>query len=269
MNPLPTTDSEWLEEVRSAFANASEVQVIAGLAGASMDPDSLAVLAPDLCAKFRGLPVSGRKFAVAKEAALSSYAANYESHAQAFAFPEVAFAFCYVASHYGYDLITEEETTRILDYFIDHAERLLTPADPEERQDSHGVSEEPDPEVDELLRLTAAFCQAHLNPEYETLCAKLVREACGQGSSRFSSGTPASRAAGVVHAICTTNFAFDKSQKPHVRSPQIAQFFKVSPTTVSQKSKILRDEFRIRHWDPEFSTVDMQQRNPLRLLGMA
>ena len=268
MNPIPSSDSEWLEEVRRAFANASEVQLLAGLAGAPVDPDSVAILAPNLCAKFRGLPPSGRKFNQAKEAALSSYAANYESKSEVFAFPEVAFAFSYVVSHYGYDLITEEQACRIMDYFMDHAKRLLTPVGPEKRENPRPIAETIDPEMDELLRLTAAFCQAHLDPEYEELCAKLVREACRLGSSRFASGKVATRAAGIVHAICTINFAFDKSQKPHIRSPQIAEFFKVGPGTVSQKSRILRDALRIRHWDPQFSTAYMLQRNPLSLLGM-
>lgn len=73
----------------------------------------------------------------------------------------------------------------------------------------------------------------------------------------------------MVHAICTVNFAFDKSQKPHVTSPLIAEHFGVSLNTASQKSKTLRDLFRMRHWDEEFSTQEMQKRSPMRMLWIA
>ena len=84
----------------------------------------------------------------------------------------------------------------------------------------------------------------------------------------FASGQIESWAAGVVHAICTVNFAFDKSQKPHVTSPLIAEHFGVSLNTASQKSKTLRDLFRMSHWGEEFSTAEMQKRNPRRMPGI-
>lgn len=268
MNSLPATDSAWLEEVRAAFAYASETLSFMEVVGVKTHADALAIQAPILCAKFRGLPDSGRRFERAKEAALSSYVANSKSHSKAFEFPEVAFAFCYVATHYGYDFISEKDCERILDYLIERAERLLAPATRRPPSDVPMAPSKADPQTEELLRLTADFCKAHLNPEYGALCAKLVHAAAQGSAARFRANSTASWAAGVVHAICTTNFAFLKSQKPHIRSPQIAEFFGVSPNTVSQKSKALRDEFGIQHWDPEYSTQDMQHRNPLRRMGL-
>ena len=198
--------------------------------------------------------------------ALASYGASSDTHAEAFEFPEVAFAFCYLASHFGYGLISRDETGRILDYFMDHPDRLLTPTDPRPPQRKHRAAAKDAPRLDELLRLTAAFCKAHLDQEYEELCAKLARKAGRKRTPPFATGQIESWAAGVVHAICTVNFAFDKSQAPHVTSPCIAEHFGVSLNTASQKSKTLRDLFRLTHWDSEFGTEEMQKRNPMRLL---
>ncbi len=266
MNTLPTTDAAWLDEVRHAFADASEALPFMELLGTKAEPGSIFTIAPNLCAKFRGLPSSGREFDRAKEVALASYVANSEKLAEVFAFPEVAFAFCYFTSHFGYGFISQDETGRLLGYILEHADRLLTPAAPQAAAGKRRTSAKDSPRLDDLLRRTAAFCQAHLNQEYEGLCAKLLHKAARKRTPPFDSGQIESWAAGVVHAICTVNFAFDKSQKPHVTSPLIAEHFGVSLNTASQKSKTLRDLFRMRHWDEEFSTEEMQKRNPLRLL---
>ena len=268
MNALPATDAAWLDEVRLAFADASEALPFLKLLGGKADPASIFTIAPNLCAKFRGLPVSGPEFDRAKDMALASYAANAGTHGPVFAFHEVAFAFCYVASHLGYGLISEGETGRLLDYFVDHADQLLTPAAARPVPRARRAPARDIPRLDELLRRTAAFCQAHLNPEYEELCAKLLRKAARKRTPPFASGQIESWAAGVVHAICTVNFAFDKTQKPHTTPSCIAEHFGVSINTASQKSKTLRDLFRMQYWDAEFSTEEMQKRNPMHMLRM-
>ena len=266
MNPIPTTNSAWLDEVRHAFADASRALPFNKLLGHNANPAFFPVIASNLCAKYRGLPASGHEFDQAAEATLASYAASANYHAKSFEVPEVAFAFCYVASHFGYGLISEAETGRILDYLVIHADVLLTPSAPRPAKRKQRLPATADPRLDELLRLTTAFCQAHLNQEYEDLCAKLVRKAGRKRTPPYATGNIEAWAAGAVHAICTVNFAFDKSQTPHVTSPCIAEHFGVSMNTSSQKSKFLRDLFRLRHWDAEFSTEEMQKRNPMHLL---
>jgi Domain of unknown function (DUF6398) len=266
MNPIPTTNSAWIDEVRRAFADASTALPFEKLLGNNANPAFFPVLASNLCAKYRGLPFSGHEFDEAAEGTLASYEASAEYHAKSFETPEVAFAFCYVASHYGYGFISETETGRILDYLMDHADLLLTPAKPRPPWRKPRLPAVGDPRLDELLRLTTAFCKAHLNQEYEDLCAKLVHKAGRKRTPPYASGKIESWAAGVVHAICTVNFAFDKSQTPHVTPPCIAEHFGVSMNTASQKSKTLRNLFRLRHWDAEFSTEEMQKRNPMHLL---
>ena len=63
-------------------------------------------LAPRVALKFRGLPLS--QIDTATEAALSSYIASQELAGSTFDDPYLAFAFCYLASHFGLGLISEE-----------------------------------------------------------------------------------------------------------------------------------------------------------------
>jgi hypothetical protein len=266
VNPIPTTNSAWLDEVRSAFADASTALPFKKLLGKNANPAFFPVIASSLCAKYRDVPTSGHEFDLAAEATLASYEASAIYHAKSFEVPEVTFAFCYVASHFCYGLISEAETGRILGYLMDRADVLLTPANPRPAKDKRPPPAMAEPRLDELLRLTAAFCKAHLNQEYEDLCAKLVRKAGRKRTPPYATGKIEAWAAGAVHAICTVNFAFDKTQTPHVTSPSIAEHFGVSMNTASQKSKFFRDLFRLRHWDAEFSTEEMQKRNPMHLM---
>lgn len=157
MNAVPTTDAAWLDEVRQAFADASEALPFMELLGNNANAASIFTIAPNLCAKFRGLPASGREFDHANEVALASYVANSETHSEVFAFPEVAFAFCYLASHFGYGLISEDETGRLLDSLMEHAERLLTPATSRPAPRKRRTPAKDSPRLDDLLRRTAAF----------------------------------------------------------------------------------------------------------------
>jgi hypothetical protein len=40
--------------------------------------------------------------------------------------PEMAFAFCYVAAHYGLDLLDEEQASELLDYIEGYRAQLVT-----------------------------------------------------------------------------------------------------------------------------------------------
>jgi hypothetical protein len=115
----------------------------------------------------------------------------------------------------------------------------------------------------QLIEMTNAFGDAHLDDDYKQLCEKLVRKMARKRVVPFMSGKPESWAAGVVHAIGTINFLFDRSFEPYVASPDIAAFFGVGQSTVQQKSKAIRDMFKMFYYDPEWMTNYMADRNPL------
>lgn len=75
-------------------------------------------LAPIVCLKLRGIRRSKKVLKQATDAALSSYVANREREPEAFAKPDLAFAFCYLAAHYGLDLVRADELEAIMDYVM-------------------------------------------------------------------------------------------------------------------------------------------------------
>lgn len=120
----------------------------------------------------------------------------------------------------------------------------------------------------QLISLTGGFCNAHVNDEYTQLCERLIDKMARKRSVPFISGKVETWAAGIIHALGTINFLFDKTQKLHVSHDQISEYFVVPKSTMGQKSKIIRDMFRMNHWDPEFSTAKMQRDNPFRRMTM-
>lgn len=120
----------------------------------------------------------------------------------------------------------------------------------------------------QLVSLTGGFCNAHINEEYIHLCEKLIGKMARKRNTPFASGRIQIWAAAVVHAIGTINFLFDKKSKPYASLDDICDYFEVSKSTTSQKSKLIRDMFRMSHWDPEFSTQKMLKDNPYSKLAM-
>lgn len=115
----------------------------------------------------------------------------------------------------------------------------------------------------EILDHTAAFCSQRLDAEYAALCEKLVLKMSRKKAVPYASGSTAIWAGAVIYALGRINFLFDKSQKPHVMQAQVAEHFGTTVSTLGQKSKVIRDLFKMRYWDPEFSTSAIAARNPL------
>ena len=61
---------------------------------------------------------------------------------------------------------------------------------------------------------------------------------------------------------------FDQSFEPCVSADEICDYFGTNKSTTAQKAKIIRDMFKLRYWDDEFSTTRVQEDNPLSKLVM-
>lgn len=102
---LPATAEGWLEEIRAAYADAREAIPFGPAVGQHFGEKELFRLAPAVAVKFRGLPSRGATLKRATEAALASYVASLERQTSVLSDPRLAFAFCYLASHYGLGLV--------------------------------------------------------------------------------------------------------------------------------------------------------------------
>jgi Domain of unknown function (DUF6398) len=63
-----------------------------------------------------------------------------------------------------------------------------------------------------IVALTDAFCAAHLDEEYARLVRQAAAALCRQRPSPLATGHPQTWACGIVYAVGSVNFLFDKSQ---------------------------------------------------------
>jgi hypothetical protein len=121
---VPASAKEWLTEIAEAYRDAEEAISFGPAAGVNFTENELFQLAPSVCIKFRGLKRSKNNIKKATEAALSSYAATEDIPNGITATPCMSFAFCYIASHYGLELINEKEANELLQYIDAHQNQL-------------------------------------------------------------------------------------------------------------------------------------------------
>ena len=114
-NP-PATPEAWLDEIRVAYADAQEAIPFGPAVGQRFGERELFHLAPAVALKLRSLPSRGATLKRATEAALSSYVANLETQGSVLSDPRLAFAFCYLASHYGLGLVEMAEVESVMEF---------------------------------------------------------------------------------------------------------------------------------------------------------
>jgi hypothetical protein len=114
-----------------------------------------------------------------------------------------------------------------------------------------------------LIEITDGFADHYLDEDYKMLCRKLIEKMSRKRQVPFLSGRLDIWAAAVVYALGQVNFLFDKSFEPYVSATDLCDYFGTSQSTTSQKAKIIRDMFKMRYFDEEFSTKRMQKENPL------
>jgi hypothetical protein len=107
MTQLPETKVNWLAEIKIAYQDAKEAIPF----GDNIQETDLYHMAPAICLKFRNLPKD--RIQEVTESALSSYIATQEQLKD----PFMAFAFCYLVSHFSLDLMTEEYVIEIIEYY--------------------------------------------------------------------------------------------------------------------------------------------------------
>ena len=120
----PASGNEWLIEIAEAYKDAQEAIPFGPAAGVDITERELFHIAPSVCIKFRGLSRSKKHEKMATEAALSSYVATEELPDGITKSPYLSFAFCYIASHFGLNLIQENEASEVIQYVEEHQSQL-------------------------------------------------------------------------------------------------------------------------------------------------
>ena len=120
---------------------------------------------------------------------------------------------------------------------------------------------------DEIAAMAMKFCEEKLDEDYKQLCEKMVRKLGRKRTKPLATGRLEIWAAAVVYTIGAMNFLFDKSFEPYVPSSEINEYFGTSSSTVTQKSRAIRDMLKLsQYWDKDFSTKHSQENNPFSRL---
>lgn len=117
------------------------------------------------------------------------------------------------------------------------------------------------------MYLVQEYCAKKLNEEYYELCEKLVKKLSRKRYNPMDSGQEKIWAAAIVYTIASINYLFDKSKTPSINSKELNQYFETSSSTVAAKSKMIKDLLKIWHFDPEFTTREIQSKNPFNNLA--
>jgi hypothetical protein len=114
--PMPDTPDGWLSEIAQAYCDAREAIPFGVFTGESISEKELFHIAPQICLKTRGIERTAENIGRATEAMLASYVATKDSVKGVFGNPHLAFAFAYMASHYGMKLLTEEKVSETMQF---------------------------------------------------------------------------------------------------------------------------------------------------------
>jgi len=122
---MPDSPEAWLDEIAAAYRDGQEAIPFGPLVGQAFKPEDLFHLAPLVCLKFRGIKRTRKLIQQATDAALASYVATKERIPEVLAVPQLAFAFAYLASHFGLDLLDERQVEAVMEYIEQNQAKLL------------------------------------------------------------------------------------------------------------------------------------------------
>jgi uncharacterized protein DUF6398 len=132
---------------------------------------------------------------------------------------------------------------------------------PEDKRES--IPQPIRPTYEAIVHQIDTVCQEHLNQEYNDLCRRLAGALARKRPSPLLRGKPEVWACGIVYAIGTVNFLFDKSQTPHLRADELCRLFNVSQSAGGAKAASIRKMFSMIQLDPRWSLRRMMDKNPL------
>ncbi len=122
------------------------------------------------------------------------------------------------------------------------------------------------PRYDAIVGFIDNSCQQHLTEEYAHVCRELAAALCSAQPSPVIRGRADSWACGIVYAIGSVNFLFDKSQTPHLKASELCALFGASTATGGNKATEIRRLFDMGPLDTEWCLPSRLADNPLAWL---
>jgi len=117
--------------------------------------------------------------------------------------------------------------------------------------------------ANEIEKLIEKYCIKYLNNDYYELSKKMIRLLSNYIESPLLRGKSNIWACGIIYSIGFVNFLFDKGTEPYVSCDELCKEFKVKKSTAYNKSKLIRDNFDMIQFDPEWTISNLIDENPL------
>ena len=114
-----------------------------------------------------------------------------------------------------------------------------------------------------VVGFTDEFSKEHLNAEYAQLARYATAALCRKRQSPLIGGKANTWACGIIYALGSVNFLFDKSQTPYMNAIDLCKHFGVGKSTGSSKSKIVRDILKMGQLDPNWCLPSKLDDNPI------
>jgi hypothetical protein len=115
---------------------------------------------------------------------------------------------------------------------------------------------------DDIVNLIDHYCSQNLNEEYAQLCHQVTAALCRKRPSPLESGSNESWACGIVYAIGSANFLFDKASEPYATGQDLADAFGVSKSTASAKAGKIRDWLKISYFSSQWTLPSRLTNSP-------
>ncbi len=116
---------------------------------------------------------------------------------------------------------------------------------------------------DAIVALTDPFCRERLTDEYAQLARQAAAALCRKRPSPLLQGRINTWSCGILYALGSVNFLFDRSQAPYLPAAELCGAFGVSKSTGAAKSKAVRDALDTFQMDPNWSLPSKLADNPM------
>lgn len=114
----------------------------------------------------------------------------------------------------------------------------------------------------EVVKITDEFCQKYLNDEYATLSRTMAVALARKRPSPLFSGYINIWAAAILYTLGSINFLYDKSTQPYMQLQDLCDKLRLSKSTVSQKSTIIKRLLKVSQFDTKWALSSIIEEMP-------
>jgi hypothetical protein len=118
--------------------------------------------------------------------------------------------------------------------------------------------QEKDEKYNEIAKIITRFCNEKLNEEFLEISLYALKKLHRKRPSPLRIGKSNVWACGIVYAIASHNFVFDKSQPYHISAQDLADSFEVAKRAAQYQASKISKILKITYSSPEYATSNLR-----------